>query len=255
MYSDDVFWKASLEEMKKGYYYDAKSDLFVCLICGKSYEKGIIYQFNDLYAEAEKAILQHIKDEHSSVFEFLLNMDKKYTGLTDNQKNLLMLFYKGCNDKKVVEMTGAGSTSTIRNHRFTFREKEKQAKIFLSIMELLNENISAERSKSGEELIQIHRSAAMVDERYAITEAERDSVIKAQFDENNRLKKFPIKQKKKIIVLQYVMKSFERSRDYTEKEVNEILKSFYSDYVTIRRYLIEYAFMDRTTDCNKYWVK
>ena len=255
MYSDDIFWKASVQEMKKGYYFDEKNDSIICLICGKSYEKGIIYQFNDIFVEAEKAISLHINEAHSSTFEFLLNMDKKYTGLTDNQKNLLLLFNKGYNDKKVVEMTGAGSTSTIRNQRFTFREKEKQAKIFLSIMELLNENISADRSKSGEELIQIHRGATMIDERYAISETERATIIKAQFDDNNKLKKLPIKEKKKIIVFQQIMRSFEHFRDYNEKEVNEILKSFYSDFATIRRYLIEYGFMDRTPDCNKYWVK
>lgn len=26
------------------------------------------------------------------------------------------------------------------------------------------------------------------------------------------------------------------------------------DYVTIRRYLIEYGFMERTNDCKEYWI-
>ena len=36
--------------------------------------------------------------------------------------------------------------------------------------------------------------------------------------------------------------------DYTEKQVNAVLADIYDDYVTIRRYLIEYGFMDRTRD-------
>ncbi|KPV60402.1 hypothetical protein QJ48_05600 [Paenibacillus sp. A3] len=47
-------------------------------------------------------------------------------------------------NKKIEESTqialfaelDGGSTSTIRNHRFTLREKKKQAKLFLAIMEL-----------------------------------------------------------------------------------------------------------------------
>ncbi len=33
-------------------------------------------------------------------------------------------------DAEVIERLGGGSASTIRNHRFTLREKEKQAKLF-----------------------------------------------------------------------------------------------------------------------------
>ncbi len=29
----------------------------------------------------------------------------------------------------------------------------------------------------------------------------------------------------------------------------------YDDNATIRRYLIEYGFLDRSKDCSKYWVK
>ena len=35
----------------------------------------------------------------------------------------------------------------------------------------------------------------------------------------------------------------------------EILKRIYEDNATIRRYLIEYGFLDRSKDCSKYWVK
>ena len=36
---------------------------------------------------------------------------------------------------------------------------------------------------------------------------------------------------------------------------NSVLKLIYEDYATIRRYLIEYGFMERTNDCKEYWVK
>ncbi len=34
-----------------------------------------------------------------------------------------------------------------------------------------------------------------------------------------------------------------------------ILKPIYHDYVMIRRYLIEYGFLDRHRDGSAYWVK
>ena len=41
---------------------------------------------------------------------------------------------------------------------------------------------------------------------------------------------------------------------YSECEVNEILKPIYDDYMTIRRYLIMYGFMERTRDGRQYWL-
>lgn len=120
-------------------------------------------------------------------------------------------------------------------------------------MQLLNNN----RKDIHEEFVPIHKGAKMVDDRYAITVEEREKVLNTYFKQgiDGPLESFPSKEKRKIIVLQQIMNRFDRSKKYTEKEVNEILKQIYADYVTIRRYLIEYGFMDRNKDCTEYWVK
>lgn len=51
------------------------------------------------------------------------------------------------------------------------------------------------------------------------------------------------------------MKNFVRNREYTENEVNKVLKRMYEDYPTLRRALIEYGFFDRSNDCKVYRVK
>jgi hypothetical protein len=56
-------------------------------------------------------------------------------------------------------------------------------------------------------------------------------------------------------VLREVARRFETERFYNEKEVNELLKTVYDDFVTLRRYLIEYGFMDRKPDGSQYWLK
>jgi hypothetical protein len=247
-----LFWNASLAEMKKGYLDDPPSGEYLCLLCGERFTKGRIYPVDEFLWEAEPAIQKHIAKEHDSTFAFLLELDKKYTGLTDHQKSLLTCFYQGLNDKEIATKMENGNTSTIRNQKFVFREKAKQAKIFLAIMELLEE-----RSAKEENFTEIPRRAAIVDERFAITEQENEEIIKAYFKEgtDGPLSIFPKKEKRKIVILKQLIQRFDPQLKYTEKEVNEILKKAYHDYVTLRRYFIEYGFMDRLPDGSSYWVK
>jgi hypothetical protein len=160
------------------------------------------------------------------------------------------MFHEGLSDKTIAGEVGA-SASTIRNQRFSFREKAKQAKIYLAMMEILEERM---KNETDEQLIPIHRGATNIDERYAITESEKKEYIGKYFD-GKRLLQFPTRQKRIIVILQHIVLNFEENRKYTEKEVNEILKAFFGDYVTLRRYLIEYGFMERTQDCHEYWRK
>jgi hypothetical protein len=249
---DDLFWNSTVDEIVKGYTYLEKEEKYICLICGKRYDKGVIYKDGEKLLEAEKAVKNHIIHEHNSVFDYLINMDKKYTGLTENQKVLIKYFYAGLSDKEIVEKIGEGSTSTIRTYRFKFREREKEAKIILAMMQLLK--LPQKKVESEEKFIPIHRGAKMIDDRFAITEDEREKVVNKYF-KNGKLLEFPTKQKRKIIVLTEMWKKFDPTKKYTEKEVNEIIKEIYFDYVTIRRYFIEYGFMERTIDCKEYWVK
>ncbi|NGQ97340.1 DUF2087 domain-containing protein [Brevibacillus sp. SYP-B805] len=248
----DLFWNASVEELQKGYVYQEESDQFVCLVCGKHFVKGMIYTDEGLLYEAEKYVTIHIGKEHESMFAYLLQLDKRITGLTDLQKKLLWYFHQGYSDKEIVKELEGGSTSTIRHHRFTLREKEKQAKVFLAIMGLLEK-----QPVQAPAFISIPKSATVPDERFAITEEENAEILQAYFPDgpDGRLSHFPKKEKKKAAILRHIIKRFEPHRKYTEKEVNQILKGVHEEeYVTIRRYLIEYGLMSRYDDCSYYWV-
>ncbi len=248
----DMFWNADLGDLKRGYVDELLNGGLICLVCGECFTKGQIYLINGNLYEAKKAAEVHIQQEHHSMFAFLVAMDKKYTGLTEHQKEILEAFYQGFHDKEIAARMDNGNTSTVRNQRFAFRERAKQAKIFLAIMELLTERLARE-----DKFVEIPRQAAMVDERFAITEKESDEVIQALFPQGmaGPLLRFPKKEKQKIIVLRQLIRRFELNRKYTEKEVNEILQRAFHDYVTLRRYLIEYGFLDRYPDGSCYWVK
>lgn len=227
-----------IEDDKKGYQ---------CLFCDQSFEREEIFRIDERYFSAKRAVQHHIEQYHGSVFAALLALDKKYTGLSEVQIDLLMLFHEGLSDKEILAQSSANSVSTIRQHRFKLREKEKQAKVFLAIMSLL---------RNDEHYEPIHRGATQVDERYAITAEEKEKVLKTYFKNglDGGIESFPSKEKRKIIILQQIITRFSDNEQYSEKEVNDVLKSVYSDYVSLRRYLIEYGFMDRSTDCRTYWV-
>ena len=246
----DNFWNASLEELKRGYIQE--SDSYICLLCGEKIKKGIIYRHDETLYEAERYMRIHIESAHQSVFDYLIGLDKKLTGLTDHQNHLLRLFYQGKSDKEVQVEMGIGSTSTIRHHRFALKEKERQAKTFLAIMELLKE-----KDQHAPAFVPPHKTAKMVDDRYAVTEEEQKEITKKFLPEglHGRLKKFPPKEKQRLIILREITGLFEKDRIYPEKEINQILEAIYDDYVLIRRYLIEYGFLERKSDGSQYWLK
>ena len=246
----ELFWNVSIEDLKCG--YTEVLDSYICLLCGKKVEKGIVYPHGDILYEAERFMRIHIEESHHSVFESLIELDKKFTGLTDHQNQLLRLFFQGKNDTEVQEEMGIGSTSTIRHHRFALKEKERQARIFLTMMELLKE-----KDKYAPTFVPVSKSARMLDERYNITEEEQAEIVKKFFpsEMEGRLKKFPLREKQKLVVLREIVKQLESERTYDEKELNQMLQNFYDDYALIRRYLIEYGFLDRKADGSQYWLK
>ncbi|WP_375089721.1 DUF2087 domain-containing protein [Peribacillus sp. RS7] len=246
----EMFWSASQDELKQG--YSEEGNQYICLLCGNAIEKGIVYPIDGVLYEAERYMRIHIEHAHSSVFEYLIDLDKKLTGLTDHQNRLLRLFYQGKNDAEVQEEMGIGSPSTIRNHRFVLKEKERQAKLFLALMELLKD-----KDEHAPAFIPLHQKARMVDDRYNVTEDEKMAVLKKYFPKGSKdaLKSFPPKEKQRLMILQEIMNRFENERKYEEKEINQILGAVYHDHVLLRRYLIEYGFLDRKPDGSQYWLK
>ena len=244
---DQRFWRASIDELKQGHIEEQGAH--TCLICGRVFEQGVIYPAGDRFLDAGRMVREHIATEHGGVFNYLLSLDKKLTGLTDLQSRIMMLLHRGMSDQEILSETGGGSSSTIRAHRFKLRERERQARVFLALMELLGET-----DDNGDKFIPVHKGATMVDERYAITEEEYGKVIATYF-RDGRLTNMPARQKRKLMILRHIAETFAADTQYSEPEVNDKLAGFFSDYVSLRRYLIEYGFLERTRDGSRYWVK
>ena len=72
----------------------------------------------------------------------------------------------------------------------------------------------------------------------------KQKIIKTFF-RGKRLHKLPSQKMKKWIVLEVILKKFEEGKEYSEQEVDEIIKSVYDDYCTVRRYFIDEKVMVR----------
>ncbi|MBK1809069.1 DUF2087 domain-containing protein [Clostridium sp. YIM B02505] len=250
----DYLFDYELEEIEKGYFYDHRKKHFKCLICGSIFEQGRIYKINEEFYDAEKCCEKHIEEAHGDMFDFLIERNKKITGLSETVKDFIKLTYQGLSDKEIGANMGV-SLSTVRSYRFKLKEKELQAKSLLAILGLMKNNSKEDEEMDGSKLVNAHLSATTLDERYNISEQERNDIRKNYFDENGALKVFPSKEKKKLAILSEIITNFSRGNKYTEKEVNRVLMRIFDDYATLRRYLIEYGFLDRTKDCMYYWVK
>ncbi|BCN31266.1 DUF2087 domain-containing protein [Anaeromicropila herbilytica] len=250
---NELFWNASYQEIKNG-FVEADGKV-TCLLCGQEYVMGEIYPWNEKFYDARKMVEIHIEENHKSVLDYILNMNSTFLGISEIQHDIIELFALGLSDKEIAEKKGI-SASTIRNYRFKFREKEKQAKLFLALMELLEaKSQKGINVLANTKLCDANKTANMIDDRYNTTEDEKKKILETYFKKDGALKEYPSREKRKLIVLDEINKNFKVGKKYSEQEINTILKRIYEDFPYIRRALVEYGFLVRTKSGEEYWVK
>ncbi len=78
-------------------------------------------------------------------------------------------------------------------------------------------------------------------------------VLKNYLNADGTLKQIPAPGRKQLIILNFIVEAFAYDTNYTEKEVNTILRRFHVDTAALRRYLIDYGLMARESDGTRYW--
>ena len=68
------------------------------------------------------------------------------------------------------------------------------------------------------------------------------------FVTDNRITSIPASRKKRFVLLKWLVEKFECDRDYSEKEINTVLKQHHEDCATLRREFIGYRLMSRQRD-------
>jgi hypothetical protein len=72
------------------------------------------------------------------------------------------------------------------------------------------------------------------------------------FMPDGKLTALPIKQAQLLIILDAIAPSFDPEKRYSEREVNAILADIVDDFATLRRSLVDYGYLSRTTDGSVY---
>jgi hypothetical protein len=234
----------------RGFRYDEPEGAYRCLSCDAAFIEGMVYSVVGGSADAKLAASFHVEREHGGAFVALLA--RGTAGLPAAQEKVLRLLYEGKSDAEIAEALGGKSASTVRNHRFALRKREGEARAFLALMRILDR-----RRPDTPRFIEYPAAVAPQDERAMTSESEAKAV-ESRFtrelpDGGIALTGWPRKQKDKLVLLRLVAGLFERGRRYSEREVNAVLGPVWPDHVTIRRYLIEYRFLDRKSDCSEYW--
>jgi hypothetical protein len=78
-------------------------------------------------------------------------------------------------------------------------------------------------------------------------------VLKNFLNADGSLKQIPPMGNKLLIVLNFLVDAFAFDTNYTEKEVNTILRRFHLDTAALRRYLVDNGLMAREGDGTRYW--
>ena len=84
-------------------------------------------------------------------------------------------------------------------------------------------------------------------------DAQSRKVLVSCLNADGSLRQIPRQAAKLRIVLEYLVTAFTPGVDYTEKEVNTILRRFHVDVAGLRRDLIDSGLMAREGDGSRYW--
>jgi hypothetical protein len=78
-------------------------------------------------------------------------------------------------------------------------------------------------------------------------------VLKAYLNADGTIKQIPNQPAKLQVILDYLVQAFAPNTNYTEKEVNQILRRFHEDTAGLRRDLVDARMLDRISDGSRYW--
>ncbi len=81
--------------------------------------------------------------------------------------------------------------------------------------------------------------------------AFEQKVLRTFFSADGRLKDLPSQPKKQWLVIRQIASKFEPDTQYTEPQVNEILRALHADFASLRRALIDFHFLERKDGL--YW--
>lgn len=238
---------ASIKELRQGWLEDRQTRSRVCLHCGKRFNRGQVYPFGDELLSSRAAADRHVREAHGSAFNAILAAGKTATGLSEVQETVLQGLYNGADDGEIAKSLGDKALSTVRSHRRNLRLKAAEARFFLAAMELAEEHT---RDKSR--FVDFGPGLPVRDGRADVTGDEAAAIEQAFMRPDGSLSRIPPKEKQKLVILRRLAELFERGRDYSDAEVRSMLSVVHEDHALLRRYLVDYRFIERDDEGRRY---
>jgi hypothetical protein len=84
-------------------------------------------------------------------------------------------------------------------------------------------------------------------------DAATRKVLSSYLKADGSLKQIPMQAPKQRVILEYLVNAFTPETNYTEKEVNTILRRFHEDVAALRRYLVDAGLLAREGNGSRYW--
>ncbi|MFD2912249.1 metalloregulator ArsR/SmtB family transcription factor [Jeotgalibacillus terrae] len=116
-----------------------------------------------------------------------------------------------------------------------YQRREKNTIYFYLNERKLEQMVSSVVRLGGDEMF----------ESFELDEGEKAKIIKNFTNADGTLKSLPAQRKKKLILLEYMLRDLEAGRSYKEAELNEHIKKFHPDFATVRREFVMAQFMYR----------
>lgn len=82
---------------------------------------------------------------------------------------------------------------------------------------------------------------------------ESRKVLVSCLNSDGTIKKLPPQPAKLKVILDYLIQAFSPGANYTEKDVNTIIRRFHEDVSGLRRDLVDAGLLDRERDGSRYW--
>ena len=139
------------------------------------------------------------------------------------------------------------------HYRFTRLYPEQQAA--LRLPKLARCTLYVGCSEGGVYKVVLNAAGVPQLPQVTVTEAERAAICRSLVasEQPLRLRSYSYKAKKRQVLLERIAAELEPNRHYPEPELNALLKAIWPDYALLRRDLVDFGYLHRTTDCTAYW--
>jgi predicted transcriptional regulator len=187
--------------------------------------------------------------------------------MTENHMQELLEFFKALSDANRLKIVGLLAQSEYSVEEMAAMLNLRSPTVSHHLSRLAAVGLVSARTESYYHLYRLETEALEIMARRLLAE-ETLPAVAADIDldaydrrviENysfpdGRLKQIPTKRRKFEAILRYVVDAFEADKQYTEKEINQILGEYHEDTAVLRRGLIDYQMMDREADGGLYWL-